>query len=489
MIYGEQSRWELLPLLPVCAVQDSEAGLIALARQGAGETECHVATDGAGGGAVGFGMSLRQFWPDPVEKTTREIRFRPAGPREDIAVAAAKRVRRHVIDDHGKPSLKARAAESPELAALIRSYTMKLFFAVENRGIMMEGKEKGDPISFKQVMSFAEAAAALERIKAAGIDHAHTQSVGFNPGGHDGMWPSRFPIEERLGGEDGFRGLVAQGRRLGFTMNAHDNQLSSYRRSHDFREAELVVDQWGQPMALGEWGGGPTYIINPFARPHGEVEREMRRLKDLGLTGCAYLDGMGNPLYRDYSAAHPMTRTDYARGINTLLAAARLVYGAVQTECGFLYCAIEADAMCTGGCPWHAGACWPEWPVTRLMDKRMPAWELALHDLVLLESHGLEWPDVMECVLMGRHPRDEWSARPGVMPVLDDARIARLKSKYNLCLTRFGRLQTEELMTWEELSDGARRTTFADGTVVVADFSSQELLVDGKRVSPDEDVH
>ena len=484
MIYGEQTRWELVPMLPVCGVQDRQGGLIALARRGAEETECHVATDGAGGGAAGFGFSLRQFWPDPVEKATREIRIRAIGPDDELVTAAAKRVRRHVIEDHGKPLLSQRIAESQELAALTSAYTMKLFYAVEHRGIMLAGREPESPVSFRQVMTFAEAADGLDRLKAAGIDRIHTQSVGFNPSGHDGMWPSRFPIDERLGGESGFRALIAHGNSLGYTMNVHDNQMAAYRRSHDFREAEVVVDQWGEPMALGEWGGGPTYVINPFARPAGQIEHEMRALKGLGLTGCAYLDGMGNPLYRDYSPAHPMTRTDYARATNLLIDTARAVYGAAQTECGFLYCVIAADALCTGGSPWHASGCWPEWPVTALMDKRVPVWHLALHDLVLLENQGLGWRNCMECVLMGGHPRDEWSAHRGVMPILTDARIAQIKAKYDLCLVRYGHLQTEEMLTWDEPAPGVERTRYADGTEVVADFNTETLTVNGESIAP-----
>jgi len=484
MIYGEQSRWELMPTLPVCGVQDEQGGLVALARHGAEETECQVATDGRGAGSTGFAFALRQFWPDPVEKSTREIRIRAIGPTDDLVLAAAKRVRAHVLEDHAKPTLKQRAAASPELAALIPAYTMKLFYAVEHCGIMMAGRDNTDPVSFKQVMNFAEAGDGLSRLKAAGIDRIHTQSVGFNPSGHDGMWPSRLPIDERLGGEAGFRALIAHGQALGYTMNVHDNQMAAYRRSHDFREAEVVVDQWGEPMALGEWGGGPTYVINPFARPAGQIEREMRALKALGLDGCAYLDGMGNPLYRDYSPAHPMTRTDYARATNLLIETARDVYGAAQTECGFLYCAITADALCTGGSPWHATGCWPEWPVTALMDKRVPAWQLAMHDLVLLENQGLGWPTIMGCILMGEHPRDEWSAHPGVMPVLTDERIAQIKAKYELGLVRFGHLQTEELLSWDEPADGVQRTRYSDGTEVVADFNTRELTVNNERIGP-----
>jgi hypothetical protein len=85
-------------------------------------------------------------------------------------------------------------------------------------------------------------------------------------------------------------------------------------------------------------------------------------------------------------------------------------------------------------------------------------------------------------VLFAEIPRDEWSAEPGVMPLLDAARIAKLKARYDLCLERFGRLVTEELTDWRLLADGVQQTTFADGTQVMADFNKHDLLVDGKRV-------
>ena len=87
-------------------------------------------------------------------------------------------------------------------------------------------------------------------------------------------------------------------------------------------------------------------------------------------------------------------------------------------------------------------------------------------------------------ILMGKHPRDEWSAHPGVMPVLDDARIAQIKATYDLCLVRFGHLQMEEMLTWDEPAEGVQRTRFGDGTEVVADFNTRELRVNNDIVAP-----
>lgn len=482
MIYGEQSRWELLPMLPVCAAQDARGGLMALAVSGAAETECHVATDGRGGGSVGFGLSFRQFWPDPVEKEIRVIRYIPVPAGADMVHFAAKRLRRHVMEDLGKPTIEARAKESPEVAGLLDSYIMKLFYAVQTRGLMMQGRIPDDRVVFKQVMNFAEAGVKLKALHKAGITRIITQSVGWNPRGHDGLWPSRFPIEKRLGGEAGFRSLIATGKALGYQMNVHDNYLSAYRASPDFKEDRVIHDQWGEPMGLGEWGGGTTYILNALALPDRSVAGQMRKVKALGLTGAAYLDGMGNPLYRDYHPVHRMTRSGYARGVNRLIEAARNVYGAAGTECGFMYCAVPADSMVTAGEEWHLKRCWKEWPVTHLLDRRVPLWQLALHGLIILESHGIYWSGIMECILFGKHPRDEWSAHPGVMPVLDATRIRILKAGYDLCLTRFGHLQARELLTYEEPAENVRRTTFAGDIEVIADFGRQELIVDGKKI-------
>ncbi|MCG3148606.1 MAG: hypothetical protein PCFJNLEI_02051 [Verrucomicrobiae bacterium] len=478
MIYGEQSRWELLPTLPVAAAGD----WLVLATGGAAETECHVATDGAGMGTVTFAMSFRQFWPDPVEPETRVLRYAPIPAKADPVVFVAKRLRRHVVEDLQKPTLQQRLSESPELAYLHDAYIMKLFYAVEHNGIMMQGTPQAGALSFKQVMNFAEAGALLRKVRAAGIDKVVTQSVGWNPRGHDGLWPTRFPIEERLGGESGFRQLLATGHSLGFQMNVHDNYLSAYRSSPDFDPELLIHDQWGGLMGLGEWGGGITYIHWALTLPAERLEGEIQGVKALGLTGAGYIDGMGNPLYRDYHPRHRGTRTGYARGTQRIIEAAKKVYGAAGTECGFLYAALPADSMVQGGAEWMLKACPPHWPVTALLEKRVPLWHLALHGLLIHENHGETWGAAMNAILLGGHPRTEWSANPGVMPVLTDGLLAKLKAHYDLVLKKFGHLQTLELTDYHEPNDGITTTRFADGTEVTADFNHQELIVNGQRV-------
>ncbi len=482
LLYAEQERWELVPTIPVCAVKGDGAGLMILASKGDCDAQCRVATDGAGSAGVGFAFSLRRHWPDPVDASLREFRYRAIPADADPVVYVSKRLRRHVTDTLGKPTLRERAAESPEAAYLLDAYVMKLFYAVENEGAMMAGKEKSDPVTFVDVMTFAEAGENLRRLHDAGVGKILTQSVGWNLRGHDGLYPTRFPVEPRLGGEAGFRELLRLGSSLGYQMNVHDNYMMNVGGSPDFDPDCIIQDIHGEPLVHGCWGGGVEYASWPLALSPERVEGNMHRVKDLGLEGMYYMDYMAQPLEVNYHPKHRGPRGDHARGMADIVAKARNIFGSAGVEFGFLPVAVEADMAVNCGTDWHIRLCRPEWPITPLLEKRVPIWELALHGLVLNEGQALSWAGAMTNILMGKHPRDEWSARPGVMPVLDDERIAKLKAMYDLVLGRFGSLQAEELTDYAEPADGVKCTRYADGTEVTADFNEGRLEVNGRAI-------
>ena len=81
----------------------------------------------------------------------------------------------------------------------------------------------------------------------------------------------------------------------------------------------------------------------------------------------------------------------------------------------------------------------------------------------------------------GRHPRDEWSAHPGLHPVLDAHRVAALAAIYDICLVRHGGLQLQAI-TDAQWEGEQRETTFADGSRVQADLKAGRLFVNGKAV-------
>jgi len=485
LIYGEQERWELMPVMPLCGVSQAGGGWVALAVQGACDMYCGVTTDGSGGGTTGLYPMLRKTWVDPVDWTEREVRYSVLPPGTDLVHAAAMRLRRHVAEDLGKPTLAERAAESPVCAYQQRAYTMKIFHGIQRQGLMMRGREaKPDDLFFMRTLTFAAAEAAMKRLKAAGIERILFQSVGWNPGGHDGAWPTDFPIDRRLGGEEGLRAMVNTAKGLGYQITTHLNLVMSYFHSPDYQKDLVMHDIWGEPKVVGEWGGGIHAAYWGVAVPDAQILARLERLKDVGFNGMQYLDGMGNPLYMNYHPVHRGPRAHYAAGIQKFLKLAKSVYGGVQTEGGFLYSALDADALVMAGCSWHLKGASANWPITALLKiaDPVPVWDLAMHAFVTLENQCPSWQSTMQSVLFGGVPRDEWTMEAGLFPVLDDKRIAVLKARYDLCCDRFGHLIPSPIDKWERLDAAVEKTVFGDGTEVVADFGACRLLVNGRDI-------
>ncbi len=480
LIYMEQERWELMPTLPICGAADSKGGMGILVSKGACDADCRVATDGCGSGQVGFAASLRRFWPDPVDLGHREYRFFPAPAGEALAPCAAKRLRRHTLADLGKKTLEERRRESPEVDYLLQAYTFKLFHGMEREGYLATSMRDEAATTYHDYLSFSEAAVLLKRLRSAGVSKALTQSVGWNPRGHDGLYPTRFPINERAGGEAGFRQLVEIGRELGYQINVHDNFMMNLPHSPDWDQDCVTHDVYGQPLVHGWWAGGVEYATWGLALPEHRLQGHLRRMKTLGIEGIYYADYMMQPLEVNYHPKHRGGRSDCCRGMLRIVDAIREEFGAAAIEFGTLPGAVAADYIVNPG-RWHGISQQPR-PILRLWDTPVPLWQLALHGLIMVEGDpGVSWKGAMECVLKGLHPRDEWSARPGHHPVLDEKRIRGLSAIYDLCLARYGHLQTVEIATCSWLGD-IQETFYADGTRVLADFRKGILVVDGERI-------
>ena len=479
LIYGEQSRWELLPTMPICAVQTPAGGWVAIAIGAPAETECRIKTDGEGNGSVALTFFVRGTDVDPVELAIREIRFAPIPPGADITVATAKRLRRHVMEDLGKPTLRMRMKESPEVEHLLGAYIMKLFFGMQMQGHALPADVKPDASGFLVTMTFDEASAGLKAFKDAGVEKIYTQNVGWNLLGHDGAYPTRFPVESRVGGEEGFRKFIAHGHQIGYQMTVHDNYIDAYASSADFDAEVITIDEHGQQQIRGFWGGGPSYLSWPLAYTRKHLEDQMLKVKELGIRGPYYLDGMGSPLYLNYHPKHRGSRSDLARGIDRLLKAGRSLFNSSAVETGFLYCSITPDLVANPGNESLMKLSKPEWPITALLDRCVPVWQMAMSGLVVTENQGLTWKDTMRALLYSQTPRYEWATRPGIHPVLDKPMIKKIKSRYDLLVKRFGHLRLMQMTHFTRVGE-LETMTFEDGTVVSADFETGELKVNNE---------
>jgi hypothetical protein len=486
MIYGQQERWELLPQLPFCAVSSPDGGLVAIPVQCAADTECHAATDGAGSGEVALGFVLRHRWPDPVDFGLREIRYSTIPEDQTPYVFAAKRMRRHMIEDLGKKTLKQRAQESPQADYLINAYMVKMFYGLQKHKLFPYPADykPGDTRfegQFHVGMTFSEGKECLKKLHDAGIDKIVTEAVGWNSRGHDGLLPTRVPPDERVGGERQFRDLMAYGNLLGYHMSVHDNYIDAYQASPDFDYDTTIIDIHGEPLVCGQWAGGISYRQNGLALGYDRLEGELRKMQSMGCRGHIYLDAVGNPLEVNYHPKNGGPRSTHEKGVVRMLDVAREVFGSSGAEWGFLYSCIPVDCITNIWYGSNALNTHPEWPISQMCDKQVPIWQLTMHGLTMLEGHGYTWKDVMSKVLFASHPRAEWSKRRTIYPALDEV-IGAMKAEYDLIFGKLGHLQTLEMTDYRELSENVFATNYEDGTEIIADFGAERLTVDGKEV-------
>jgi hypothetical protein len=478
LIYLEQDRWEICSMLPAAAAHDSRGGLALLALEGDCDTECRVATDGKGNGTVGFAATLRRHWPDSVDFAHRRYVYCPIAPADDPVRVTGKRLRRHVREALGKPTLKERAAECPQVAFMLESISLKAWHGMENEGAEMARRDKSNPVTYQSAMTFDETKVQLQRLIKAGIDKMHIYVNGYQPRGHDGLYPTRFPIDERPGGEAKFRELIRFGKELGCHMSVHDDFMMNVPHSPDFDRDGVIHDIYGEMLPSGWWGGGVEYQTWGLALPPEKLEGHLERMRGLGLNGLYYCDYMIRPLEVNYHPKWRGPRSHSAKGQVRIVEAARRAFGGVGIEFGSFPGAVAADwVLATQGRPLKPG-----WPLTELTDERVPLWSYVFQGLAIQGCCGPTWDETMRAVLLGQHLGSGFSVRDVKGGVLTDERLAALAAAYQVGVKRFGYLQREELMEYAEPAEKVARSVFADGTTVVADFNAGRLEVNGNEV-------
>ncbi|MFO7870579.1 MAG: DUF5696 domain-containing protein [Kiritimatiellia bacterium] len=483
LLYGEQPRWQLMPILPVAACFDRGGSMMLLSTAAIADTLCSVRTDGEGKAEVAFGFSLRRDWPDPVDSARREIRLIPIPAGGDPLRPVAERLRRHVMDDLGKKRLTERIKESPALAHVTNGYIIKLFHAMLTRGALQGSYDSKPPdLRYEAYLTFDEAIECLRKLHSAGLRNITTQSVGWYPDGHDAMFPTRFPIDERIGGESGFRRLIAAGGDMGYHICVHDNFHNAYETSPDFSWATTIHGKYGQPLAKNLLGGGITRMQWPLAYREGAVTDHLRRLRRMGVRGVVFCDGLGNPAEVNYHPVHGGPRGDFVRGMERVMKDVKSVFGTVQSETAFMWAALSCDISNHDGVGLK-DTLGEDWPLSRMIDEPVQLFKLAFHGLTMTENMGVNWPDTMRCLLYAELPRWEFTLRPSrVVGVFTERALKRVAARYELCVQRYGHLKTLFMTKWERLAEDVERTTYEDGTEITADFKREELFVNGKPV-------
>ncbi|MCW3060976.1 MAG: hypothetical protein JWQ02_2797 [Capsulimonas sp.] len=492
LIYGEQSQWELMPMLPMCGAvhANDAAAMLLIAEQGDCDAECRVATDGEGGGQVSFSMRYRYTRIDPVDPIDRRLRFTPLHGVDAGYAGMGRRLNAHVLEKTGRAPLAQRAEENPDIAYAAKSMVLKI----------MHGCKEIGPISgdgrFHLATTFAQAAEQLSLLKRSGIEHVMVQLTGWNLEGHDGCWPTRFPVEPAVGGEEGLRALIAHGQSLGFQMQVHDNYLDLYERSYWFDPELCTGDVYGGPLKRGCWAGGINYIGWPLAYPEALLGDQMREVQKLGPAGIHYIDGMGLPLEVSYNRAHGERRyrRACADGVARILRTSRDVYGSTGTENGYLYCAAECDYI---GSPFLD--LFGE-PVSEMIDQMVPLWFMAMKGHVFTNLHDTynavadkdQYSQItvvhrmLKMAELGILPRNEGVAISGEWGYPLEETVEAMRLEYDLMVGRLSETIVASLVDHRVLAgdpnnnDHITYSRFSSGVETICDYKRGRLEINGQ---------
>jgi hypothetical protein len=492
LVYGEQRRWELMPMLPCLGAvrTQTQSALLAIVEQGECDAECQVETNGCGGGSATFSLRYRYTPIDPVDPIERVVRFVPLRGAEAGYAGMGRRMHQFVLAASGRGTLMERAAANPDIAYAGSAFVLKIMHACKDIG-----SSSGDG-ALRVFTTFDQAAQQLRKIKSAGIERLYVQLTGWNLEGHDGRWPTRFPVEPAVGGEAGMRALIACGQALGYQMQVHDNYIDLLRRSPEFEPNECAGSIYGGPLPRGCWAGGINYLGWALSYPEEQLSGQMEQVKALGVSGMAYLDAMGVPLEVSYNPQQGAKRyrRACADGVRRVMHEARRVSGAAGIESGYLYGVAEADYVGTAYC----GDAEPS--PSALADVPVPLWHMAVkgHAICILHDTFNAAVDFgkpsgqtvsRRMLTMAEHgllPRNEIVAVPGGWGYPLEPALGGMKLEYDLMVSRLDGVALAALTDHEVLERNLEtgtyvsRSHFSNGAEVVCDYSRSTLQINGR---------
>ena len=332
----------------------------------------------------------------------------------------------------------------------------------------------------KVACTFADVERLIAEMQAQGIAKADLCLVGWNKSGHDGRYPQIFPVEEKLGGEAGLRRLIAGAKALGYLIDAQDNYTDCYTVSPLWDNGNIACLGTKGLDVNGSWCGGKAYnlCLRNAWDVQGFMPDNLRRTADLGFWGSHYIDVFSSAFpYRCLNPGHAATRPEQ---LQYMIRAARLcrdLFGGFSSECcgdwlvGYLdYINYATPRIRDLRAARAAGR-------KTLVDKVVPFWELAFHDVVLSN------PDrVTQGVLS---PRDnlllvEFGGRP-IFYSFHDGNIPDIV-KADAQFRRLRHLQLEAMTRHDELAPGLVRVAYGNGETIYVNHTERPQTADGLEI-------
>jgi len=486
LAYGYQPDWQDLIAYPLWGAVSGDSGWAAYVPFERGDTDTAIeicSNQGADRRCSVHGrFNYREHAHDTRNAEDRAIVFAFLHGEDLNYAAVGLAYRRYLLEEAGVTSLKQKCADSPQTEYLRAAYYTRPMLALKRYSYVNNPNPDGKGI-LDVYMTCDELAEEMKRWKTAGVDKALVQIVGANCEGHDGCYPTYFPLEPKTGGEEGFKRLLGSINDQGFRSSVHVNIRLYARCSRDYRIENVLRDRNGGTVFIGSGPDGDTFNACPEAVWRNFVKTNFTRLAALGLDGGLYTDFLLGVLFRCYHPLHPLTRRGYLDAIIAYLGTARETFGAIRTE-STIAPLLDVTDMVTGFIGADRGEiCMRGAEATQrgLADEAVPLQAIIFHGIIM---YGLDncclgekdyWQQTLTLASIGGKPIEELR---GPQPQWDDLHVLQ----YKVLCEQMGWLQLEFIESIERF-DNLTKTTYSDGTIVWVNEGADSKSVDDREMS------
>lgn len=473
-IYMQQSEWEKFGLINAFGALFGKGAVLGIVHSGDFRAWIRTEMNFQPGRHRQFAVFGIRSRPSDFLEQEEKILFFEALPGTQDFTGMAFAFREYLRKDRGLSTLRERMRNNPVLEYAVKAMRLKIFMG-QKTPFVADGKSP-----YANCTTFAEAEEIIDALIQAGIRKAIITLVGWNLGGHDGAYPTHFPVNEAAGGEAGLRRLIRKALDNGYQIVPHDGVCALYMGSPDFDRSYASRDEFGETQTGGMWAGGLLYLACPqvFLNRYGG---EFLRIRELGFSGCYYVDGLANGLFRCSDPEHPANEKEFARGELRMIEFPRMLYGASSTENPAVYSLefIDEAAHLQGENTWRCFQDRLPESLRKLEGRIIPFYNLAVHGLITYQTewgHGLRKfgliPGILQQFAVGARPAIEVSMRGLCNGDYYKDSIRDIRETYQLNFDLVPEIHEALIETYALLGEKAVRVTYDNGVEITVNWGS-----------------
>lgn len=410
---------------------------------------------------------------------------------KDATYSDMARVYRNYQLNHGYMTLKEKL--TPELEYALAAPNIRIRMGWKPVPCLIHEQTIENEPDMHVACTFDDVINLMEGYKTAGIEKAVFCLVGWNVSGHDGRWPQAFPVEERFGGEERLKKLIARAGELGYVVACHTNSTDAYSIANNFDINDVILNSNGERETQDPlWAGGRTYGLCPKRGYELGVET-LRGVAKLGFRGMHYIDVITCAIAKQcFDSTHPLNKRQACEWNDKLFNEAAGMFGAVGSEgaydhsiknCDYaLYVSFRDFADETSGYD--------------LCDRVVPFWQMVYHGIVASNPYtrtvnataSKNKDDLLKIIEFGGIPQmyyyarfvtgtgfSDWIGKGdfGCSNAEEIAYSAECVKKAADIHNELAYLQYEFMENHQEVAPNVFEITYSDSSVVTVDYNKK----------------